>query len=166
MKILLFSACLLVSCILQANRTMVTAPEATIRLLSLTGDVATFEVKLTNRTDAPIFVEESRQGYRDLHVVSVDIEVKAGRWDYVGPKMDSVAASVFDLPSGQSVTRNISVYSLGKDYLRLLKAPQPKYRARLRYFSSQEVWLSFAKSLGREPQSQPSVLIALPSGGD
>lgn len=166
MKILFFSACLLAACIPQATRTMVTTAEATIRLLSFSEDVAEFEVKLTNTTDTPIFVEESRKGYHDLHVVSVDLEVKPGRWVYVGPKLDAAASSVFELSPGQSVRRNVSVNVLGNSQLRVLRALQPKYRARLRYFPSRGAWLSFAKSLGHESKSQPSVLIALPSSGN
>jgi hypothetical protein len=77
--------------------------------------------------------------------------------------LDAAAPSVFELAPGQTVGRNISLYGLSKDHLSLLRTPQPKYRARLRYFPSREAWVTFGKSHGHESKSQPSILIALPS---
>jgi hypothetical protein len=158
MRALWICGCFLTGCLVHAPRTNATTVDATARLLSVKDGVAEFEIRLTNTGGQSIFVEESLKGSRNLHSVNIEIEGEPGKWTYVGPKRDAAASSVFELRPGQSVSRSISVTNSEKGHLNLLKSTQPKYRARLRYFPSQEAWLSFAKSIGRK--SRPVEVIA------
>jgi len=136
------------------------AINATIHIISIKNDEAAFEITLTNNGRTSIYVEESQRGLHDLHTVSIEIETESGKWIHVGPKMDAAASSVFELRPSESVSRQILVYRLRKEELDSLKLSQPKYKGNLRYFPSEEAWMSFAKSIGR--LSKPSVVVAAP----
>jgi hypothetical protein len=122
--------------------------EATVLLHAVKGNVADFDVKLTNIGDESVFIEESRQGANNLHVASIDIETEPGRWVYAGPKMDAAASSVFELQPGSSVGRTVSLYGLNRSLLDLLSSPKAHYRVRLRYFDTRADWMEFARSVG------------------
>jgi uncharacterized protein YqiB (DUF1249 family) len=92
-----------------------------------------------------------------LHAVDIEIENAPDKWVRIGPKRDAAASSVFELASGQRVSRDVSVYDLSDAELNLLKDTRPKYRAVLRYFESREAWLSFASSIGHK--SKPITII-------
>jgi hypothetical protein len=136
---------------------------ATVRLLSLNGRVAEFEVTLSNPGQPSLYLEESLKGSRDLHAVDIEIEDTSHKWVRVGPKRDAAASGVFELGSGQSVSRKVSVYGLTNRQLSLLKNPHPRYRATLRYFQSSEAWALFSRTIGRE--STPTTITAQPGAG-
>jgi hypothetical protein len=121
----------LVSCLASGSLAGSNAIVATVRLLSLNGRVAEFEVTLSNPGQPSLYLEESLKGSRDLHAVDIEIEDTSHKWVRVGPKRDAAASGVFELGSGQSVSRKVSVYGLTNRQLSLLKDPHPRYRATL-----------------------------------
>jgi hypothetical protein len=136
-----------------------------VKVQRLSADKLQIRVKLVNGSEVPIFVEESGRGEPwILQSVSIYKRVQGRGWIFAGPTSDIPPVSVVRVGPNQELQ---STVGLGDPFVRKLPSEESipmhgKFRAQIRYFSSERDWQVFMSQIRASSHPSPQAQIVQP----